>query len=146
MEDLATELEKKVAELATGLGKKVAASRHRAWINYFLAYFLYIAAVLASIIATLSVAFDLGKIFTAILAAAPGAALSVNSTFQFEARSSWHYKRMGSYERLVRGLKFEGREAKDVSEEITHVEEELAKGWPGFRDPIQPKQEPKQSP
>jgi hypothetical protein len=128
MEDLATELE-----------KKVVASRTRAWINYFLAYFLYIAAVLASIIATLSAAFELDKVFTAILAAAPGAALSVNSTLQFEARSSRHYKRMGTYERLVRGLRFEDRTAKDVSQEITHVEEELAKEWPGFRDPIQPK-------
>jgi hypothetical protein len=129
MEDLATELE-----------RQVAASRNLARINYFFAYFLYIAAVLASVIATLSAAFELDKVFTAILAAAPGAALSVNSTLQFEARSSWHYKRMGTYERLVRDLKFGEREAADVSQEITHVEEEMAKGWPGFRDPIQPKQ------
>jgi hypothetical protein len=129
MEDLATELE-----------RQVVASRNRALIYYVLAYFLYIAAVLASIIATLSAAFELGKVFTAILAAVPGAALSVNSTLQLEGRSSWHYKRVGAYERLVRGLKFENRPAKDVSQEITHVEEEMAKTWPGFRDPIQPKQ------
>src|SRR5712691_6369058 len=96
-------------DLAKDLERRVAASRNLARFNYSLAYFLYVAAVLASIVATLSAAFELGKVFTAILAAAPGAVISINSIFRFEDRAPWHRKIMGAFGRLARGLRFEGR-------------------------------------
>jgi len=66
----------------------------------------------------------------------PGAVVSVNSTLRFEARAQWHYRRMGHYQRLARDLEVTERPTADICQEITHVETELAKDWPGFRDTV----------
>ncbi len=127
------EEDQKRQKLARVLKRSALASRYLGRVNYLPAYLLYIVAVLASIVATLSVVFDFRKEIIAILAAVPGAALSVNLTLQFEARAQWHYKRMNAYARLARDLQFGKRTAEDVSQEIAHVETELVKEWPGFR-------------
>jgi hypothetical protein len=101
--------------------------------NYVAAYAIFLAAVLGSAVATLSVAAELWpKAVNAVLAAVPGVMYLANRQFRFEERAQWWFDKFYVIEGLYRGLTREKRDEAEVSRELTRRSAELAAKWPGF--------------
>ena len=115
-----------IHELARGCAQKAKA-------NYFAAYALITIAVASSTAATIAVAAGaLTKELNAVLAALPGIIVLATTTFKFEARSDWWWAKHQTLEALYRGLKYEERVEKEVSQEMTAFLKKHEEKWPSF--------------
>lgn len=122
MDDLIQALEHRI---------KGCAKRNRR--NYFAAFALLVLSVLASAATAIAVAIDeLPKSLIAALAASPGIFILINSTFRFEERSRWYWRKRTRLEVLCRRHKFEAMSAADVSRCWNEIDEEMFHEWPGF--------------
>jgi len=126
-------------ELKDDLAGRMKGAVVRARGNYICAYGLLIVGVLASTMATISVAAGAEKAFSpilnAVLAAIPGVVVLATSTFKFEARAGWWWERYYGLDALDRRLTFENRVVEEVSRDLTKFVHELGKRWPGFGPP-----------
>lgn len=122
MEDLVEALEHRI---------KGCAKRNRR--NYYTAFGLLILAVLASAGTAIAVAIDqMPKSLVAALAAAPGIFILINTTFRFEERSRWYWRKRTRLEVLLRRYNFESMPAAEVSRCWNEIDEEMFHEWPGF--------------
>lgn len=119
--------------LREDLATRMNGCLRKARANYFFAYFLLVAAVASSIVATVGVASaTLPKELGALLAAVPGAVVLTVGTFKFEARADWWYSKYHGIDALYRALVFEDKPFAEVSKELTAFIRELEARWPSF--------------
>jgi hypothetical protein len=108
-------------------------ARRVASLNTALVYCLGFAAVLSSIAGSISLALDLlPKVVNITLAAIPGIAVSLRTYFRFEERSSWWWTNYDKFDSLRRGLLYEQRSEKDMSQELTSFRELHGRLYPKF--------------
>jgi hypothetical protein len=101
--------------------------------NYRTAYCLSALAVIASIIAGLSVAADwFPRYVLAILSATPGAVLVVLDRLKLEERSDWHWRRVYALGGLLNQLRFEAKPEAEVSAAWSKLMIEMQPTWPRF--------------
>lgn len=122
MEDLKNTLDRE-AQRATALARR----------NYGAAYVAAVITVCSSIAATICVSTtDVPKWTTSLLAAIPAAVLAIRSTFQFETKAAWHWRKAIRVESLLRALKFENRSPEQVSHEFSKLLDEMEDRWVMF--------------
>ncbi|MCE4073569.1 MULTISPECIES: hypothetical protein [Pseudomonas] len=110
---------------------KGCAKRNRR--NYYAAFFLLAASVLFSVGTAIAVAVDsLPKAVVASLASIPGVFILINTTFRFEERSRWYWRKRTKLESILRRLKFEGLEVAEASKLWNQIDESMFEEWPGF--------------
>lgn len=101
--------------------------------NYKASFILYVVAIFASFIATLSVATTLfSKELLAGITAIPGVVILFNSVMRLDEKSKWHYKYFHSLDKYWHQLKFEGAKESDVSKQIADLSETMQKEYPTF--------------
>ena len=116
--------------------RRVSGCRRKALTNYYAEYVFLAISVVASAAATISVAAGgLTKEINAILAAIPGIVLLITSTFRFESRSDWWWKKYEVLESLYRELKFEGATEEQVSKKVSAFAKEFGDTWVRFGKP-----------
>jgi hypothetical protein len=122
MEDLERTLDQEV-QRATTFARR----------NYGAAYVAAAVTVCSSIAATICVSMaDVPKWTTSLLAAIPAAVLAIRSTFQFETKAAWHWRKAVRVESLLRALKFENRSPEQVSHEFSKLLDEMEDHWVMF--------------
>jgi len=122
-------------ELKTELRRGASTYKFWARCNYILAYVFTTIAVAASVSATILVAGGVkpgSEMWIAILAAIPALVLVATSAFRFESKSAWHWRKTRAYQSLYRQLKYEGKEAADVSAHLSKIDLELDEDWIPF--------------
>jgi hypothetical protein len=121
------------AELEAELLAAAKAAKRNARLNYFAAYLIAILSVLASVGATLLIALSIqAKTLTAVLAALPAALMAINTTFRFERKTAWHWKKNKRLEAILRSLRYENQPLNIVSTEWSRIEEEMDNEWISF--------------
>lgn len=106
--------------------------------NYFVAYVLLIAGVVASAVTTILVASDncfLSSEMTAALAALPGIIILAMNTFKFEGRADWWWTKHHGLDALLRGLLYEQRSEAEVSKDLSTFISSIEEKWPSFGKP-----------
>ena len=122
--------------LAVELKARMKSAGRKARLNYVLAYLLLLIGVLPSLAASILAASGRGDpLYVAVLAAVPGFVVLTGSTFRFEARAEWWYGLESCYDRLSRGLDYEGQKPDEVSKAMTEFITETEKHWPLFGKP-----------
>jgi hypothetical protein len=88
--------------------------------------------IVASIAASLNAAkaFELCKLYGAILAAIPGAVLVVDRTFKFASRASWHSLYVAYLKALHRRIRDQGEQEGKVSPDKSKLDVEMEKMFP----------------
>ncbi len=106
--------------------------------NYVLAYFVATLALAGSVAATiLAAAFEVEKWITAVVAAIPAAVFAITRIFNFERRAWAHWTKANKLRGLLRKLRYEGVEAKIVSQELSKIELETPHEWIMFGSSIE---------
>lgn len=101
--------------------------------NYYAAFCLLILAVAASAATAIAVAIDqMPRPLIAALASLPGIFILINTTFRFEERSRWYWRKRTRLEIVCRQHKFEGLPEEDASKKWNEIDEEMFSEWPGF--------------
>lgn len=101
--------------------------------NYYTAFGLLVLAVIASAATAIAVAMDeMPKALVAALAATPGIFVLVNTTFRFEERSRWYWRKRTRLEVLCRRYRYEGMSEANVSQAWNKIDEDMFNEWPGF--------------
>ena len=101
--------------------------------NYKASFFLYLVAIIASFIATLSVA---SKFFSteilAVITAIPAGVILLNSVLRLEQKSRWHYKYFHELDKLWHQLSYEHASESDVSKKVASLGSSMQKEYPAF--------------
>ena len=118
--------------LINELKKKAEKTEKNARQNYFAAYAFSVITVVASITATILAGIGAKSEITATCAAIPAAMLAISSTFKFEQKSAWHWKKNKRIKSLLRSLENEGEEVSSVSRKLSILEEEMDSEWISF--------------
>ncbi|WP_152971620.1 hypothetical protein [Xanthomonas arboricola] len=101
--------------------------------NYYAASFLLTMAVGTSALTAIAVALDqMPKSVIAALASLPGIFVLVNTTFRFEERSRWYWRKRTRLEVVCRQHKFQGLSKEDASKKWNEIDEEMFGEWPGL--------------
>lgn len=101
--------------------------------NYRASFMLYLAAIGASFIATLSVAATLfQREILAIITAIPAGVILLNSVMKLEEKSRWYYKYHHELNKLYHQLKFEGKTIEEVSKATTDLGSTMQEEYPAF--------------
>jgi hypothetical protein len=87
-------------------------------------------ALVGSVGATLLAAFAAPKWLTAVVAAIPAAVVAVTKIFPFEARALAHWRKEYRLHGLLSKLRYEGVDAKAVSQEFREIESKTFDEWP----------------
>lgn len=117
-------------ELESHLKERISHYNRLATANYYAAYACIFIAAIASFGASISIAGEFfSKPILAIMTALPGGLLLLNSTFKFLTRSDWHRRKAYKLQELLHAMKFEKRQIRDVSQELTKVNVEMLKEW-----------------
>lgn len=120
-------------ELIRNLEHRITGCAKRNRRNYYTAFGLLTIAVATSAGTSIAIAIDqLPKSLIAVLAATPGIFILINTTFRFEERSRWYWRKRTRLEVLLRRYKFENMPAADVSRFWNEIDEEMFNEWPGF--------------
>ena len=100
-------------------------------LDYYLAETLSWLAVVSSVFAGLSVSNEwFTDRATAILAVVPALAWTLLRTFQYEARSHWHYQYHARLLALKRALRDQGEAAESVSRRLGDLDLEMQTRFP----------------
>jgi hypothetical protein len=121
-----------MSELIKTLKEDILHSRKAARRNYFAAYTLNIIVVGASITAAILATANAPATYTAIFAALPAIVLSINTTFKFEKKSRWHWKKNKRIRGYLNSLEFEGANDADISRAYSKFNEEMDESWEFF--------------
>jgi hypothetical protein len=120
-------------DLAQDLMKELQRHRRLATVNYQAAYWFSALAVLASVMAGLSVASDwFSKDKLAILSTLPGAILILFDRLKFEERADWHYRRTYALRSLMNDLTLRGVSEAEVSTRWEKMANDMEQQWPRF--------------
>ena len=128
MDDLINELEKAAS-------KSLKSARQ----NYFAAYGLAAIIVGSSVAATILAGVGAKAGITAVVASIPAALFAINTTFKFERKSSWHWRKNKRIKSLLRSLKHEGADIAHVSKMYSKLEEDMDEEWVSFGSPLDEK-------
>jgi hypothetical protein len=119
--------------MVSDLTERQAGCSRRARLNYFAAYVAFAIAVIASATAAIVVAIGTdSRVPVAILAALPGIVVGAMSTFRFESRADWWYRKYHGMDGFIRALTYEGKSDAEVSRELTDFLTKLEAVWPSF--------------
>jgi len=100
------------------------------WANYIAAYFVATLALVGSVAASILIAaFEVEKWITAVVAAIPAAVFALTRIFNFERRAWSHWRKANRLRGLLRKLRYEGVDAKVVSQEFSRIELETPHEW-----------------
>jgi hypothetical protein len=120
-------------DLERTLDREVQRATRYARRNYGAAYIAAAITVCSSVAATICVSItDVPKWATSLLAAIPAAVLAIRSTFQFETKAAWHWRKAIRVEALLRALKFENHSPDQVSREFSKMLDEMENHWVMF--------------
>jgi hypothetical protein len=120
-------------DIDSKLTKDIESYRRLARVNYRIAYFLSATAVIASIVAGLSVAGEwFSREILALLSALPGAVLVISGRFRFEERSAWHWRKTYALKSLLYQHQFENKSDAEISAQWRKVNDNFETDWPGF--------------
>jgi hypothetical protein len=117
------------------LCKTVSKYRILGRLNYYIAFLLYVIAVVSSIAATLmALSGTFSGSSQAIVTAIPGAALLIASTFRFSERASWHFNKKNQLNALYRlsMAQAPGTSAPELAEKWNKIDRAMESNWPGF--------------
>ena len=109
--------------------------RKLAKLNYFIAFGLYLIAVIASILSTLMALMGtLSGPELAAITAIPGAVLLVMGTFRFVERARWHFDKKNQLNALYRlaRSKAPGTSPAEIAEKWNQIDLHMEKSWPSF--------------
>ena len=123
-------------ELILELQNEAAKTRRNAQRNYYVAYGITVIIVVSSILATIFAGVGKGPEITAFIAAIPAALVFINTTFKFERKSAWHWKKNKRIESLIRALKYESADVGQISKEYSKLEQEMDEEWISFGNPL----------
>jgi uncharacterized membrane protein YkvI len=126
-----------VDELIIELEKAAAKSLKSARQNYFAAYGLAAIIVGSSIAATVLAGVSAMPGITAVVASIPAALFAITTTFKFERKSSWHWKKNKRIKSFLRSIKYEGADIAQVSKMYSKLEEEMDEEWVSFGSPLE---------
>lgn len=119
--------------LLSQIHKEIVCSRRRARRNYWAAYSVYVAALLATVGATFVTASEYFEpLERAFVTALPGLIVLVSSTLQFQQKSHWYWMRVRRFEALANKALFEGAKLEDISREFGELKIRMEDDWPGF--------------
>ena len=124
MDDLINELEKAASKSLKGARR-----------NYFAAYGLAAIVIGSSIAATILAGGGAQAEITAVVASIPAALFAINTTFKFEQKSSWHWRKNKRIKSLLRSLKHERADIAHVSKMFSKLDEDMDKEWVPFGSP-----------
>lgn len=127
-------------ELMNELNEVASRTKKNARQNHYAAFLVAILIASSSVAATIFAAIGGPKELTAILAAIPVAMIAINSTFHFERKSAWHWRKNKRIEALVRSLKYEDAKPDTVSKLFSQIEEEMDEEWVRFGSPSNTKE------
>ncbi len=128
-ESIVTEYKSLLEEL-TATAKR---TRKYGFRNYTAAYLVSGVAVLGSISATILSALDeTSKLLTAIVASIPAVVLAINTTFKFERKALWHWRKSKRLFGLLRELKYEKADEAKISKEFTKTDLDMFETWITF--------------
>ncbi|MYM68101.1 hypothetical protein GTP45_14850 [Pseudoduganella sp. FT55W] len=114
----------------------IAASRYYARRNYFLGYMVAGASVVSSILAGISVSFPcIPPQVTAVLASIPAAMIATTTTFRFEQKSAWFWRKAKRQESLLRSIRYEAVDVATASKTLSQIEEDMEQEWVSFGTP-----------
>lgn len=122
-------------ELMNELNEVANRTKRNARQNHYAAFIVAILMASSSVAATILAALGETKILTAIFAAIPVAMIAINSTFHFERKSAWHWRKNKRIEALVRSLKYEDAKPDTVSKQFSEIEKEMDEEWVRFGSP-----------
>jgi len=125
-----------VDEFIIELKNAAIKTRKNARRNYFAAYGLIAIIVGSSVAATILAGVGAKAEITATVAAIPAALFAVTTTFKFERKSAWHWRKNKRIESLLRRLKYEGADIAEVSKTYSKLEEEMDEEWVSFGSPL----------
>jgi hypothetical protein len=100
------------------------------WLNSAAQYFVATVALVGSVSASLLAAFEAPKWLTAVVAAVPAAVVAVTKIFPFEVRARAHWRKEYKLHGLLSKLRYEGVDAKVVSQEFREIESTTFDEWP----------------
>ncbi|MCI0506043.1 MAG: hypothetical protein L0Z73_08005 [Gammaproteobacteria bacterium] len=103
--------------------------------NHYAAFLVAILTALSSVIATILAAVGGKNEWAAIFAAVPVTMIAINSTFRFEKKSAWHWRKNKKIEALIRSLKYEDAKPDAVSKQFSQIEVEMDEEWVQFGSP-----------
>jgi hypothetical protein len=125
-------LDRNLTKIENQLTDELERSQRANRVNSNIAFCLSAVAVLASILAGLSVAAQwFSKTTLVVLSSLPGAVLVVTEKFKFEDRSAWHRKRSYGLRSLLYQLQFEAKPQPEVSAAWRKLNDEMLSLWPG---------------
>lgn len=101
-------------------------------VNHYSLYATYIAAVGASIAATVLASFGVSGPVMAVLTAVPGLLLMVNNTLKMGERSQWHYDKRRRLVSLLRELEVGVKTPADVVAAWNAIDADMDRTWPAF--------------
>jgi hypothetical protein len=133
---LPTNLIERAQSLNDELDKAIRHYRRLARLNYHFMLFLVWVAILASAaIAIGGILFDASAKLLGVIALVPTIATLINSVYQPQARSNWHYKKRDRLNALRRRLQFElpmepsADNIAAISNEWTKLDSEMDQLW-----------------
>jgi hypothetical protein len=116
------------------LNEHIGRINRMATMNYTFAWLFAVTGVLGSIVATiLSAAQIHAGWVTAVMAAIPGAVISIHNTFNFEKKALWHWRTTKLLKSLIRKLEYEKNpDLEAVSKDYSRIDQETFEGWMSF--------------
>lgn len=97
--------------------------------NYTAAYVVALLAVGGSITAAILAAVEANKVITASIAIIPAAVAAFTRVFNFEQKALWHWRKAERYRALLRSLRWEGADIKEVSQRLSYFSETHDGNW-----------------
>jgi hypothetical protein len=136
-----TIMENLLNDLTQELIKEEKKTKENARQNYFAAYTINILIVSSSIAATILVASGIQGPITAIVAAIPAALFGINTTFKFEGKSAWHWRKNKRIKTYLRSLRYQNETVEKISKAFSKFDEELDTEWIAFGNLLDDKQQ-----
>lgn len=118
------------------LEKSARHERRVALFDLTVACMLFWIAVLSSIAAAVVGYFTESKQLISILAAAPALVMLIEQTFDFEARSDWHWEKTHGLSHFAGQLRYKKLSVEDIFDQKEKFLDELGKKFPKLRAPF----------
>ncbi|MYM92576.1 hypothetical protein [Duganella vulcania] len=114
----------------------IAEAKSKAKLNYRIAYAVYIIAFFGSLVGTLLpllASGDTARKMGAVAALLPALALTAMTSFRFNRKSEWHYKRVASLQEIERQIDIKPVEQLEaLIDWWNKAERDLNSRWLGF--------------
>uniref|UniRef100_UPI0040561A62 hypothetical protein n=1 Tax=Candidatus Electronema sp. TaxID=2698783 RepID=UPI0040561A62 len=115
--------------LEEGIEHEAKRAGRYGYANYTAAYLVALLSVVGSVVASGLAAFEANKVLTASIAAIPAFVAAITRVFNFEQKALWHWGKHHRYRSLLRSLKWEGSELKEISKQYSKEAQSWNNAW-----------------